>query len=94
MLDAELGTARKALVNIIGGESLTLREAETIFQDIAGRISGEAMLKWGARIDNDMQKDSVKVMLVISGVDFPEYTEEGIKQSMKRIEEIEIDDLR
>ena len=93
MLDADLGTARKALVNIIGGDSLTLREAETVFQDIAGRISGDAMLKWGARIDNDMQKDSIKVMIVVSGVDFPEYTEEGIRKRMEKMEDIELDNL-
>ncbi|MFI5412499.1 MAG: cell division protein FtsZ, partial [Candidatus Micrarchaeales archaeon] len=93
MLDADLGNARRALVNIVGGESLTLREAETVFQDIAGRISGEAMLKWGARIDSEMQKDSLKVMIVVSGVDFPEYTEEGMKKRMQKLEDIEIENL-
>ncbi len=93
MLDADLGTARRALVNIVGGENLTLREAETVFQDIAGRISGDAMLKWGARIDSEMQKDALRVMLVVTGVDFPEYTEEGIKRRMQKVEEIEIEGL-
>lgn len=93
MLDADLGTARRALVNIVGGESLTLREAETVFQDIAGRISNDAMLKWGARIDPEMQKDALRVMLVITGVDFPEYTEEGLKKRMQKMEDIEIEGL-
>lgn len=93
MLDADLGSARKALVNIVGGDSLTLREAETVFQDIAGRISGDAMLKWGARIDAELQKDSLKVMIVVSGVDFPEYTEEGIKKRVEKIEDIELENL-
>src|SRR5208283_983428 len=35
MLDADLSNAKKALVNIIGGESLTMREAEVVFQNIA-----------------------------------------------------------
>jgi cell division protein FtsZ len=93
MLDADLGSARRALVNIVGGENLTLREAETVFQDIAGRISSDAMLKWGARIDSEMQKDSLRVMLVVTGVDFPEYTEEGIKMNLKKAQEIDIDGL-
>ncbi len=93
MLDADLGTAKRALVNIVGGENLTLREAETVFQDIAGRISGDAMLKWGARIDAEMQKDALRVMLVVTGVDFPEYTEEGIRRSKQKVEEIEIEGL-
>ena len=75
LLDADLSTAKKALVNVIGGSNLTLREAESIFREVADRINPEAMLKWGARIDEDMKKDSVKVMVVISGVEFPNYAE-------------------
>ncbi len=93
MIDANMITAKKALVNIIGGESLTLREAETVFQEVAGRISSDALLKWGARIDPDMQKDSLKVMLVVSGVEFPEYTESGIKQKIKSVESVDLDDV-
>jgi cell division protein FtsZ len=93
MLDANLGSARKALVNIVGGESLTLREAENVFQEVAGRISGDALLKWGARIDTEMQKDALRVMLVVSGVDFPEYTDSGLSKRLKQSEAIDLDDV-
>ena len=49
MLDADLGTAKKALVNIVGGDSLTLREAETVFQDISSRISNDAHAEMGGK---------------------------------------------
>ncbi len=93
MLDANLTTARKALVNIVGGESLTLREAESIFQDVAGRISGDALLKWGARIDPEMQKESLRIMLVVSGVEFPEYSESGLAKKIKQNESIDLDEV-
>jgi cell division protein FtsZ len=93
LLDADLSSAGRALVNIVGGESLTLREAENIFQDVASRIKGDAMLKWGARIDQDMQRDAIKVMLVISGVDFPEYTEEGLSKKIRENEDLDLDEL-
>ncbi|MCL5679748.1 MAG: cell division protein FtsZ [Candidatus Micrarchaeum sp. ARMAN-1] len=93
MLDADLATSKKALINIIGGESLTLREAETIFQEVASRISSDALIKWGARIDEDMAKDSIRIMLVVSGVEFPEYSESSIKKEMKNLEKVELDDL-
>ncbi len=93
MLDADLGTAKKALVNIIGGDSLTLREAESVFQEVAGRISGDALLKWGARIDPDMQKDALRVMLVVSGVEFPEYTDGSLAKKIKQVEEIDLDEV-
>lgn len=93
MLDADLGTARRALVNIVGGESLTLREAETVFQEISGKISRDGMLKWGARIDPEMPKDALRIMIVVSGVEFPEYTEDGIKKSIRSMEDMELEEV-
>ena len=93
LLDADLSSANRALINIIGGNSLTLREAESTFQEVSSRIKGDALLKWGARIDPDMQKDTVKIMLVVSGVDFPDYSEEGLTKRIKENEEIDLDDL-
>ncbi|MEM3177884.1 MAG: cell division protein FtsZ [Candidatus Micrarchaeaceae archaeon] len=93
LLDADLSTAKKALVNIVGGDDLTLREAENIFQEVAARISEDAMLKWGARIEPSMQKNTIKVMVVIGGVEFPEYTEYGIKKKIEESSEIDLDDI-
>lgn len=93
MLDANFSNAKKALVNIVGGESLTLREAETVFQDIAGRISGDALLKWGARIDPEMQKDALRIMIVVSGVDFPDYTEAGLAKKVNSMKDIDLDEV-
>ncbi len=93
MLSADLSNAKRALVNIVGGESLTLREAETVFQDVAARVSSDALLKWGARIEPEIQKDALRVMIVVSGVEFPEYTEERIKERIKNTEEIDLDEV-
>jgi len=93
MLDANLSNAKKALVNIVGGESLTLREAEEVFQEVSSRISEDALLKWGARIDPDMQKDVLRVMVVVSGVDFPEYEEKAIEKKIESLKEIDLDEV-
>lgn len=93
LLDVNLSTAKKALVNIVGGSNLTLREAEQVFQEVASRIGNDAMLKWGARIDENLKKDSVKVMIVVSGVEFPEYTETGIKKKDFESEEVDLDEI-
>ncbi|EQD47017.1 cell division protein FtsZ, partial [mine drainage metagenome] len=96
LLDVDLSTAKKALVNIVGGANLTLREAEGIFQEVASRISEDALLKWGARIDEELQKDTVRIMLVVSGVDFPDYTEAGLKKDIKSFgskSDLDLDDL-
>jgi cell division protein FtsZ len=93
LLDVDISTARKALVNIIGGEDLTLREAELVFQEVAGRISDEAMLKWGARIDPTMHKSMIKIMVVMGGVEFTEYTEFGIKKRLDEEKDIDLDEV-
>lgn len=82
LLDVDLSTAKKALINITGGQDLTLREAESIFQEVSSRISDEAMLKWGARIEPDMQKNALKVMVVMGGVEYANYSDEGIKKKI------------
>ncbi|MGC8568258.1 MAG: cell division protein FtsZ [Candidatus Micrarchaeia archaeon] len=94
LLDADLSSAKKALINIIGSESLTLREAEMIFQDIASRINKDSMLKWGARIDPDLQKDSIKIMVVLSGADFPQYSSESIEKQIESLSsQVDIDSM-
>lgn len=93
LLDVDLSTTKRALVNIIGGEDLTLREAESIFQEVSGRISDEAMLKWGARIDSSMRKSSIKVMVVMGGVEFAAYTEYGIRKRVEESREIDLDEI-
>ncbi len=91
LLEVDMSTAKKALVNIIGGPNLTLREAEMVFQEVSNRIGGDAMLKWGARIDDSLKKDSIKVMIVVGGVGFPEYTERGIKQQLEDLDGRDLD---
>lgn len=91
LLDVNLSTAKKALVNIVGGEDLTLREAERIFQEVSSRISPDAMLKWGARIDPTLQKSEVKIMVVMGGVEFADYTEDGIKKKIDENSELDLE---
>jgi cell division protein FtsZ len=93
LLDVDISTAKKALVNIIGGQDLTLREAESIFQEVSGRINDEALLKWGARIEHDMSKNALKIMVVMGGVEYADYSENGIKKKLETVVDSELDDI-
>ncbi len=93
LLDVDLTTAKKALVNIIGGEDLTLKEAELIFQHVADRISEDALLKWGARIDPTMQKSSIKVMAVLGGVEYADYSDIISAKKLQEGEDIDLDQI-
>lgn len=70
LLDADLTCADKALINVIGGEDMTLKEAELIVAETAKRIHPNAHIIWGARIDSENQKSNIKTMIVLSGVKF------------------------
>ncbi|MEM3422440.1 MAG: cell division protein FtsZ [Candidatus Bilamarchaeaceae archaeon] len=79
LLDADLRSAKRALINVIGGEDMTLKEAEYVVAETAKRIDPEAHIIWGSRIEKDMRKTSMRVLVVLAGVRFPQY-EEGTKE--------------
>ncbi len=71
LLDIDISGAKKALINVIGGNDLTLKEAELVVETVASRIHEDAHIIWGAMIDENLAKKIVKVMVVISGATIP-----------------------
>jgi cell division protein FtsZ len=67
LLDIDVSDARGALVNVVGGPSLTLGEAERCAQEIRERINPYARIIWGATVDPDMGNE-LRVLLVLTGV--------------------------
>jgi len=88
LLDADLRSAKRALINVIGGEDMTLKEAEFVVSETARRIDPEAHIIWGSRIEKDMRKTSMRVLVVLAGVRFPQY-EQGTKDV--NIETLDLD---
>lgn len=74
LLDANISSASRALVNVIGGEDMTLKEAELIVSETSKRIHPGAHIIWGSRIEPNLQKASIKVLVVLGGVKFPKYS--------------------
>ncbi|VVB98469.1 Cell division protein FtsZ 1 [uncultured archaeon] len=70
LLDADLTTANRALINVVGGEDMTLKEAELIVAETAKRIHPNAHIIWGARVEPTSQKTSLRTMIVLTGVKF------------------------
>jgi len=67
LLEMDTTDARGALINVVGGESLSLGEAEICAQLIQQRISPHAKIIWGAAVDESMG-DEIRVMIVLTGV--------------------------
>jgi len=70
LLDVDITGAKGALVNIVGSPDMTLEEAQKIVARVSESLDQEAHVIWGAQISQDM-KNSVRVMVVLSGVHSP-----------------------
>lgn len=67
LIDVDVSDATGALINISGGESLTLEESRKIVETIAEHLDPNAKIIWGAQIYKDLEK-TVRTMLIITGV--------------------------
>jgi len=73
LLDVDISTSDRALVNIMGGEDMTLKESELIVREISNRISPASHIIWGARVEKDMKKTALRILVVIAGTKCPDY---------------------
>ncbi len=67
LLDVDISNASGALVNIIGGNDMSLDECKTIIETVGNKLNPNAKLIWGAQISPDMDK-SIRVLLIVTGV--------------------------
>jgi cell division protein FtsZ len=67
LLDVDLSGSTGALVNIIGGNDMSLDEARAIISAVGQKLGAEARMIWGAQISPEMEK-SIRVMIIITGV--------------------------
>ena len=88
LLDADISGANGALINVIGGEDMTLDEARKVVETVSERLDEDAKIIWGAQISKDMEK-TIRTMLIITGVKSSQILGSGIKEKDKRKREIE-----
>ncbi len=67
LLEIDISDATGALVNVVGGNDMTLREAEAVVEEIYERINPDARIIWGTSVDPMLDR-TIRVMLVITGV--------------------------
>ncbi|MBU1103679.1 MAG: cell division protein FtsZ [Nanoarchaeota archaeon] len=67
LLDVDITNATGALVNIVGGNDMSLDEYKKVMELIGSKISPEAKLISGAQISADMDK-AIKVLIIATGV--------------------------
>ena len=67
LLEVDISEATGALVNVTGGEDMTISEAERVVEEIYSRVDPNARIIWGTTVDAELKR-SIRAMLVITGV--------------------------
>jgi len=67
LLEVDITEATGALVNVTGGEDMTISEAERVVEEIYSRIDPNARIIWGTTVDPSLKRN-IRAMLVITGV--------------------------
>ena len=71
LLDVDISGANSALVNVTGGNDMSIEEAEGVVEEIYDRIDPDARIIWGTSIDEELD-GSMRTMIVVTGVDSPQ----------------------
>lgn len=88
LLEVDINGATGALINVAGGEDMTLDEARKVVETVTERMHEEAKVIWGAQIYKDLDH-TVRVMLVITGVKSEQILGSGRRLTDKKRSEIE-----
>jgi cell division protein FtsZ len=88
LLDVDISGANGALINVIGGEDMTLDEARKVVETITEKLDEDARVIWGAQIYKDMEK-TIRTMLIVTGVKSSQIFGSGKKTAEKKKKEIE-----
>lgn len=91
LLDVDISNATGALVNIIGGNDMSLDEARLIISAVGEKLSSDAKMIWGAQLSPEMEK-SIRVMLIITGVKSPQISGSELSSEERKRDEYS-DDL-
>ena len=88
LLDVDISGANGALINVIGGEDMTLDEARKVVETITEKLDEDARVIWGAQIYKDMDK-TIRTMLIVTGVKSSQIFGSNKKTADKKKKEIE-----
>jgi cell division protein FtsZ len=67
LIDVDISTAHGALVDVRGGDDMTIQEAEGVVAEIGRHIHPQARIIWGASVVPSLA-NTMQVMVVLTGV--------------------------
>ncbi|MGI0149536.1 MAG: cell division protein FtsZ, partial [Thermoplasmata archaeon] len=67
LLEVDVSSAHGVLINVTGGNDMTISEAERVAEVVQSKVSPTARIIWGATVDPSLEH-TLRVMLVATGV--------------------------
>lgn len=67
LLEVDVSGAKSALVNVTGGEDMTVEEAEGALKEVYRMMNPDARIIWGVQINPEL-KNTMRTLLVVTGV--------------------------
>jgi cell division protein FtsZ len=67
LLDVDVSNAKSALINVTGGEDMTVEEAEGALEEVYRMTNSGARIIWGVQISPEL-KNVIRTLLVVTGV--------------------------
>ena len=67
LLEVDVSSAHGVLINVTGGNDMTISEAERVAEVVQSKVSPTARIIWGATVDPTLEH-TLRVMLVATGV--------------------------
>ena len=71
LLDVDISGSNGALINVIGGPSMTLDEAKKVVESISNKLDEDARIIWGAQVSEDLG-ENIRTMIIVTGVSSPQ----------------------
>ena len=90
LLSVDIEGATGALINVTGGPTVTMREAQQIVEAVSTRLSDDAKIIWGSQISDDLG-ETVRALIVVTGVKSSQIFDAvkmGVEKPKKDIEHV------
>jgi len=67
LLALDIENASGALINVIGGDDMTIRESQSIVEAVSKKLDPDAKVIWGSTVDKSLG-DTIKAVLIVTGI--------------------------
>ncbi|MDI6798476.1 MAG: hypothetical protein QMD12_00530 [Candidatus Aenigmarchaeota archaeon] len=71
LITVDINGAKGALINVMGGPDVTIKEAQQICEAVSTKLAPNAKIIWGAQIAKELG-DAVRALLIVTGVKSPQ----------------------